>query len=151
MARQFRVKRVYEPTESGDGLRVLVDRLWPRGISKDKAHIDLWLKDISPSDALRRRVHADPSAWDAFVIDYAHELEHEPARGAVAELRKRLREGAVTLLYAARDEIHNNAIALKRLLERRGRLSLHVPMSRRSASQSGRPLPRIAAAAASTS
>jgi uncharacterized protein YeaO (DUF488 family) len=119
MARQFRVKRVYEPAEPGDGLRVLVDRLWPRGISKDKARIDLWLKDIAPSDALRRRVHADPNAWDAFVIDYAHELEREAARSAVAELRKRLREGPVTLLYAARDEIHNNAIALKRLLERR--------------------------------
>ena len=119
MARQFRVKRIYEPAEPGDGLRVLVDRLWPRGISKDKARIDLWLKDISPSDALRRRVHADPSAWDGFVIDYAHELEREPAHSAVAELRKHLREGPVTLLYAARDETHNNAIALKGLMERR--------------------------------
>lgn len=119
MARQFRVKRIYEPIDPGDGLRVLVDRLWPRGISKDKAHIDLWLKDVAPSDDLRRRVHADPGAWDAFVIDYAHEIKREPARSAVAGLRKRLREGPVTLLYAARDETHNNAIALKRLLERR--------------------------------
>ena len=119
MARQFRVKRIYEPIDPGDGLRVLVDRLWPRGISKEKAHIDLWLKDLAPSDALRRRVHADPSAWDAFVIDYAHEIKREPARSAVAELHKHLREGPVTLLYAARDETHNNAIALKRLLERR--------------------------------
>ena len=118
MARQFRLKRVYEPAEAGDGLRVLVDRLWPRGISKDKARIDLWLKDISPSDALRRRVHADPSAWDGFVLDYAHELAHEPARAAAEELRKHLRKGPVTLLYAARDEEHNNAVALKRLLEK---------------------------------
>jgi uncharacterized protein YeaO (DUF488 family) len=119
MARQFRLKRVYEAAEAGDGLRVLVDRLWPRGISKDKARIDLWLKDISPSDALRRRVHADPSAWDAFVLDYAHELAREPAHGAAEELRNHLRKGPVTLLYAARDETHNNAVALKRLLETR--------------------------------
>ena len=119
MARQFHVKRVYAPAERGDGLRVLVDRLWPRGISKDKAKIDLWLKDIAPSDALRRRVHADPSAWDAFVLDYAHELAREPAHSAAAELRKHLRKGAVTLLYAARNEEHNNAVALKRLLEKR--------------------------------
>jgi uncharacterized protein YeaO (DUF488 family) len=119
MARQFRIKRVYAPAEAGDGLRVLVDRLWPRGISKDKAKIDLWLKDVSPSDALRRRVHADPSAWDAFVLDYAHELAHEPGRGAADELRKHLRKGPVTLLYAARNEEHNNAVALKQLLERR--------------------------------
>ena len=118
MARQFRLKRVYAPVEPGDGLRVLVDRLWPRGISKDKAKIDLWLKDVSPSDALRRRVHADPSGWDAFVLDYAHELADEPASGAVDELRKHLRKGPVTLLYAARNEEHNNAVALKRLLER---------------------------------
>ena len=119
MARQFRVKRIYAVAERGDGLRVLVDRLWPRGISKEKAHIDLWLKDISPSDELRRRVHADPSAWDAFVLDYSHELGREPARSAADELRKRLRKGPVTLLYAARNEEHNNAVALKRLLERR--------------------------------
>jgi uncharacterized protein YeaO (DUF488 family) len=118
MARQFRVKRVYAAAEPGDGLRVLVDRLWPRGISKEKAAIDLWLKDVSPSDALRRRVHADGD-WDAFVLDYAHELAGEPARSAADELRKHLRKGPVTLLYAARNEEHNNAIALKRLLERR--------------------------------
>jgi uncharacterized protein YeaO (DUF488 family) len=118
MARRFRVKRIYAPAEDGDGFRVLVDRLWPRGVSKDKVRIDLWLKDIAPSDALRRRVHADPSAWDAFVLDYAHELAREPARAAAAELRKHLREGPVTLLYAARDEARNNAVALKRLLEK---------------------------------
>jgi len=119
MARQFQVKRVYAAAERGDGMRVLVDRLWPRGISKEKAKIDLWLKDVSPSDELRRRAHADPSAWDAFVLDYAHELAREPARGAADELRKHLRKGPVTLLYAARNEEHNNAVALKRLLERR--------------------------------
>jgi len=117
-AGRFRIKRIYEPASKDDGLRVLVDRLWPRGISKDKARIDLWLKDIAPSDALRRRVHADPSAWDAFVLDYAHELAREPAHSAAEALRKQLRKGPVTLLYAARDEEHNNAVALKRLLEK---------------------------------
>jgi len=121
MARQFRVKRVYAPAERGDGLRVLVDRLWPRGIAKEKARIDLWLKDVSPSGELRRRVHADPKAWDAFVLDYAHELAREPARSAADELRKRLRKGPVTLLYAARNAEHNNAVALKRLLEEGGK------------------------------
>jgi len=115
---RFQVKRVYAPAAPGDGLRVLVDRLWPRGIAKDKARIDLWLKDVAPSDALRRRVHGDPTAWDSFVVDYAHELAAEPARSAAASLREHLRSGPVTLLYAARDEVHNNAVALKRLLEK---------------------------------
>ena len=117
-ARRFHVKRIYEPAAADDGLRVLVDRLWPRGISKDKARIDLWLRDLSPSDALRRMVHADPSKWGDFVKAYAGELKQEPAKSAAADLRKHLRSGPVTLLYAARDEEHNNAVALKRLLER---------------------------------
>ena len=77
---QFRIKRVYAPADKADGLRVLVDRLWPRGIAKKKARIDLWLKDIAPSDALRRRVHGDPTKWNEFVVDYRHELAREPAR-----------------------------------------------------------------------
>jgi uncharacterized protein YeaO (DUF488 family) len=104
-AGRFRIKRIYEPAGKDDGLRVLVDRLWPRGIAKRKAHIDLWLRDLSPSDALRRMVHADPTKWDEFVKAYGRELKQEPAR-------------TVTLLYAARDEAHNNAVALKRWLER---------------------------------
>jgi uncharacterized protein YeaO (DUF488 family) len=116
-AHTFQLRRVYEPAGAGDGLRVLVDRLWPRGISKEKARVDLWLKDIAPSDALRRRVHADPAKWDAFVADYGRELDEEPARSAVALLRERLRQGPVTLLYAARDEGRNNAVALKGWLE----------------------------------
>ena len=63
---QFRIKRVYAPADRSDGLRVLVDRLWPRGVAKEKAHIDLWLKDIAPSDALRRRVHSNPTKWNEF-------------------------------------------------------------------------------------
>ena len=118
-AHAFRIKRVYEAADKGDGFRVLVDRLWPRGIAKQKARIDLWLKDVSPSDELRRRVHADPSQWAAFVADYGRELQREPARSAVDMLRERVRHGPVTLLYAARDETHNNAIALKAWLEKK--------------------------------
>jgi uncharacterized protein YeaO (DUF488 family) len=118
VARGFRIKRVYEPAAKDDGLRVLVDRLWPRGIAKEKAHIDLWLRDLAPSDALRRMVHADPATWGEFVKAYGRELKQEPAKTAVIDLRKQLRARAVTLLYAARDEEHNNAVALARLLAR---------------------------------
>jgi len=117
-ARDFRVKRVYEPAAEDDGLRVLVDRLWPRGIAKEKARIDLWLKDIAPSDALRGLVHGDPTKWNEFVAAYGRELAQEPAATAVASLREQARKQPVTLLYAARDEIHNNAVALKEWLER---------------------------------
>lgn len=114
----LRIKRVYAPREAEDGFRVLVDRLWPRGIAKAKAGIDLWLKDVSPSDELRKRIHATGD-WDEFVVDYGHELAREPARSAAKELLERARAGPVTLLYAARNEEQNNAIALKRWLEAR--------------------------------
>lgn len=105
------IKRVYDPPEKSDGWRVLVDRLWPRGLSKDKAKIDLWLKDIAPSDELRRRFHAKPELWREFVRAYAGELKK--AAPAVEEIRAQLKKGPVTLLYAARDEEHNNAVALR--------------------------------------
>jgi uncharacterized protein YeaO (DUF488 family) len=117
-SRPIRIKRVYEPAAEDDGLRVLVDRLWPRGVSKEKVLIDLWLKDIAPSDALRRRVHGDPTKWDAFVADYGSELEREPARSAVASLRERAECQPVTLLYASRDEVRNNAVVLKVWLDK---------------------------------
>ena len=118
MARRFRIKRVYDPPAPDDGLRVLVDRLWPRGLTKEKARIDLWLKDISPSDTLRRLVHGNPEKWGAFVAAYERELRRDPGKTAVATLREKLRDQPVTLVYAARDENHNNAVALKHLLER---------------------------------
>jgi uncharacterized protein YeaO (DUF488 family) len=117
-ARGFRVKRIYEAAAADDGFRVLVDRLWPRGVAKAKAHIDEWLKDVSPSDALRHRFHDHPAKWREFVTAYGRELEHEPAKSAAASLRERARHELVTLLYAARDESHNNAVALKEWLER---------------------------------
>jgi uncharacterized protein YeaO (DUF488 family) len=104
MARQnLRIKRIYEPTDAADGFRVLVDRLWPRGLARERAKIDLWLKEIAPSDTLRRRFHGDPSAWDHFKTAYYAELEQAPAQSAVHELLNRLTRGAVTLLFAARD------------------------------------------------
>jgi uncharacterized protein YeaO (DUF488 family) len=78
---RFLIKRVYAPAEESDGLRVLVDRLWPRGVAKEKARIDLWLKDLAPSDALRCRVHGDPKQWENFVIEYRHERTILYARG----------------------------------------------------------------------
>jgi uncharacterized protein YeaO (DUF488 family) len=112
-------KRVYDKPSAGDGTRVLVDRLWPRDLAKEKARIDLWLSDIAPSDDLRKRFHAKPDEWDAFCAAYEAELKGEAAQAAMAELLDRLREGPVTLLYAARDEHRNNAVALKLWLERR--------------------------------
>ncbi|WEX85979.1 DUF488 domain-containing protein [Sinorhizobium garamanticum] len=113
----LKLKRVYEAPETSDGTRILVDRLWPRGIAKDKAGIDLWLKDIAPSDALRKRFHGKPDAWDEFCTAYAAELEGAAAQAAVQELRERLAKGSVTLVYAARNEERNNAVALKAWLE----------------------------------
>ena len=113
----FNLKRVYDPPAVADGARVLVDRLWPRGLGRDKAKVALWLKDLAPSDALRKRFHAKPEAWDAFRAAYAAELKGEPAQAAVKELLALMAAGPVTLLYASRDERHNNAVALKAWLE----------------------------------
>ena len=112
------IKRVYAAPEAGDGMRILVDRLWPRGISKEKARIDLWLKDIAPSDALRKRFHGRLEDWQEFCAEYARELEGATAQAVVATLRGHIQHGPVTLLYAARDEGHNNAVALKAWLAR---------------------------------
>ena len=130
-SRGLAVKRVYEPAAAGDGLRVLVDRLWPRGVSKYEARVDLWLKAIAPSDALRRRVHDGKLSWSGFTTAYGRELAQEPAKSAAAELRELFRRQRVTLLYGSRDEINNNAVALKRWLERGGR-------ARRSAAHNSR-------------
>ncbi|MGO4669047.1 DUF488 domain-containing protein [Bosea sp. 2YAB26] len=116
----FVLKRVYDHRAANDGKRILVDRLWPRGISRDKAHIDLWLKEIAPSNALRKQFHGKPDDWDAFRAAYADELTSEAAQAATRELFRHLREGPVTLLYAARDEERNNAVALKIWLEQQG-------------------------------
>jgi len=113
------IKRVYDPPGADDGTRILVDRLWPRGIAKEKASIDLWLRDIAPSHDLRKKFHGHPDSWDEFCADYFVELEGNAARSAAEELFAKLRRGPVTLLYAARDVAKNNAAALKLWLERR--------------------------------
>ena len=113
MARKVQVKRIYDPPSAEDGTRILVDRLWPRGIAKDKAAIDLWLRDLAPSDALRKRFHGKPEDWRAFRTAYAAELRSDAAQAAVRDLKAHLRKGPVTLVYAARNEAHNNAVALK--------------------------------------
>ncbi|MCA9645250.1 MAG: DUF488 family protein [Polyangiaceae bacterium] len=115
----LRLKRIYEAPSPEDGQRVLVDRLWPRGLSKEKAELTVWLRDASPSDALRRKVHAAPEEnWDSFLTEYRNELNSERAQAALAELERLLTQGPVTLLYAAKDEARNNAVALKLLLQR---------------------------------
>jgi uncharacterized protein YeaO (DUF488 family) len=113
------VKRVYDPPAPGDGTRILVDRLWPRGVAKDR--IDLWLRDLAPSDTLRHEFHAHPERWEEFRAAYAAELGTPPAQAALATLKARLKQGPVVLLHAAKDEDHNNAQALRQWLERRPR------------------------------
>jgi uncharacterized protein YeaO (DUF488 family) len=118
-ASRIAVKRAYEPASADDGLRVLVDRLWPRGVTKARARIDLWPKEMAPSDKLRRLAHSNPEKWDDFVKAYAAELKQEPAKSAFADLRARAGKEHITLVYAARDEIHNHAVLLKRRLDRK--------------------------------
>ena len=116
----LRIKRVYDPPDDDDGTRILVDRLWPRGVARERAQIGLWLKDIAPSNTLRRLFHGDPAGWDEFKTAYCAELAQPAAQQAVGELRKRMTEGPVTLLFAARNETRNNAVALKEWLEQKG-------------------------------
>lgn len=108
------IKRVYDPSSDGDGTRVLVDRLWPRGLTKAAAHVDLWLKEIAPSDALRKWYAHDPAKWTEFQRRYREELTHVPE--AVDTLRALTRKGRVTLLFSSRELERNNAVALQQLL-----------------------------------
>jgi len=111
----FKIKRVYEDAEPGDGFRVLVDRLWPRGVRKDK--IDLWLKEIGPSTELRNWFHHEPRKFADFARKYRAELKKNPA---VAELRKLAREhNTITLLYGARDTENNQAVVLRNILDKK--------------------------------
>ncbi len=113
----IRLKRAYEPAAAADGHRVLVERLWPRGVSKSRLRLDEWAKDVAPSAALRRWFGHDPSRWAEFRRRYFEELrEHEQAW---RPLLSRARRGRVTFVYAARDEAKNGAVALKQFLDRR--------------------------------
>lgn len=108
------LKRAYSPPSPADGIRVLVDRLWPRGLRKSDAAIDRWLKDVAPSTELRRWFGHDPSRWDEFRRRYRAELSREAK--LVNELRTMARKGPLTLVYAARDELHNEAVVLRDVL-----------------------------------
>lgn len=120
MNTDIRIKRVYAAPSPDDGLRVLVDALWPRGISRKKAGIDLWLKEVAPSHDLRKRTHGDPGNWHLFPPAYAAELAAGAGREALEQLRDRVRNGPVTLLYAAKDDVQNNAIVLADILRSGG-------------------------------
>ncbi len=115
----IRVKRVYDPVDPSDGLRLLVDRLWPRGLSKASLKLDEWLKEISPSHELRRRFKHEPSQWPEFQKLYFKELDLQPER--IEELLQKARLGRITLLFAAREREYNNAMALKNYLEKKAR------------------------------
>lgn len=113
------IKRIYEPAAASDGARVLVDRVWPRGVSKDAAALTLWLKEVAPSAGLRKWFGHDPARWEEFQRRYGAELDANAE--AVGVLRNMLRSGRVTLLYGARDTEHNQAVALKNHLSGRRR------------------------------
>ena len=116
------VKRIYEPPDTGDGCRVLVDRLWPRGLSKEKAAINHWLKDLAPSNELRRWYGHDPDKWDEFRRRYRAELDADPS---VLEPLLQLTgtEPVITLLFSSRKETHNNAVALAEFLREKKSIS----------------------------
>jgi uncharacterized protein YeaO (DUF488 family) len=111
----IKLKRVYDPPARDDGKRILVDRLWPRGIKKEGSGIDLWLKDVAPSNELRKWFGHAPAKWKEFKRRYLKELEDKQDR--LKDLRKELRNGTVTLLFAAKDAEHNNAVVLREVLE----------------------------------
>ncbi len=107
----IKIKRVYEEPDDEDGKRILVDRLWPRGLSKEKAHVDLWLKEIAPSTQLRKWFDHDPSKWAEFKTRYLSELKENS--DAVQTLKDELKTGKVTLVYGAKNEEYNDAIVLQ--------------------------------------
>jgi uncharacterized protein YeaO (DUF488 family) len=111
-----RLKRAYEPAASSDGYRVLIDRLWPRGVSRDRAKLDEWDQDLPPSTDLRRWFGHDPSRFEEFRRRYLNELRDK--RGRLKELRRRAREGTLTLVYSARDRDHNDAVVLAEVIRR---------------------------------
>jgi uncharacterized protein YeaO (DUF488 family) len=113
----LRLKRVYEPPDRSDGRRILVDRLWPRGLSKEKAAVDDWMKEIAPSAALRRWFGHDPEKWPEFQRRYRRELRARD--DLVREIAKRAARGRVTLVYGARDEEHNDAVVLAAVVRAR--------------------------------
>ena len=112
----IRLKRVYEEPGPEDGFRILVERLWPRGLTRDRAAVDLWLKELAPSSELRKWYGHDPAKWEQFCERYWAELTQQDE--GIRTLQQKSEAGTVTLVYAARDEHRNSAVALKRFIER---------------------------------
>jgi uncharacterized protein YeaO (DUF488 family) len=112
--RKIQIKRIYEPPARSDGTRILVDRLWPRGVARDEAHIDAWVKDVAPSDALRRWYSHDPGKWLQFRARYIAELKQNPAVVELQDLDAKSK--TLTLLFAAKDNLRNNATVLREFL-----------------------------------
>jgi uncharacterized protein YeaO (DUF488 family) len=114
---KLRIKRVYAEPSPQDGKRILVDRLWPRGLTKERAKVEIWMKDVAPSTELRKWFAHDPKKWPEFTRKYVEELKarSEP----LAQLRQETNHGTVTLLYGAKDEAHNEAVVLLELLRRK--------------------------------
>ena len=117
----IQIKRAYEPPKPGDGRRVLVDRLWPRGLTKAKAQIDDWQKDLAPSNELRKWFGHDPARWEKFREKFRDELLSS-RKDELAALAREGRKHKVTLVYGAKDETHNQAVVLQELLQRKGRI-----------------------------
>jgi uncharacterized protein YeaO (DUF488 family) len=113
----IRIKRVYEEPSDEDGTRILVDRLWPRGLTKEKAKVDLWLKDVAPSTELRKWFAHDPAKWTEFQTRYREELKKN--KEPLSLLEQEAAKGTATLVYGARDEQHNEAVVLQKLLKPR--------------------------------
>lgn len=111
----IKTKRIYDPASKDDGTRILVDRLWPRGLKKEDAKIDEWMKDIAPSDKLRKWFSHDPLKWDEFIKRYKKELS--PKEELTGMIKAAVKEGTVTLLFSAKDLERNNAVALKEFIE----------------------------------
>ncbi|NNM84777.1 MAG: DUF488 domain-containing protein [Phycisphaerales bacterium] len=119
MGARIQIKRVYDNASPADGLRILVERLWPRGVTKAQAKIDIWLKEVAPSRELREWFGHDPAKWEQFQKKYWSELRHN--QPAVEQLRDHIKKGNVTFVYAARDEEHNGALALQQYIVISGR------------------------------
>jgi uncharacterized protein YeaO (DUF488 family) len=112
-----KIKRIYAPVEESDGFRILVDRLWPRGIKKESSNVDVWLKEVAPSAELRKWFCHDPEKWETFIKEYKSELKQSPALKELIEFLKQHK--TVTLLYGSKDEEHNQAVVLKVFLEKK--------------------------------
>lgn len=116
----IQVKRIYEPADEADGARFLVDRLWPRGISKEKAALTAWLKDVAPSDRLRKQFHTQVYDWDEFVSAYVAELKEADPSAGLATIHDAALKGPVTLLFASKQEDRNHASILRDFIEQSG-------------------------------